>query len=66
MCIRYYLSSNITDLQPSPANARQCARVGQCWASDVDGGPTLIKHWDNVSCLLGEPVRGRLCPSVPH
>ena len=24
----------------------------QCWASVVDGGPTLNQHWDNVSCLL--------------
>ena len=25
----------------------------QCWASVVDGGPTLVKHWVDVSCLLG-------------
>ena len=24
--------------------------LGQCWASVVDGGPTLSKHWFNVSC----------------
>ena len=22
----------------------------QCWASVVDGGPTLTQHWVNVSC----------------
>ena len=26
---------------------------GQCWANVVDGGPTLVKHWVDVSCLLG-------------
>ena len=26
----------------------------QCWASVVDGGPTLIKHWANILCLLGQ------------
>ena len=25
----------------------------QCWANVVDGGPTLVKHWLDVSCLLG-------------
>ena len=25
----------------------------QCWASVVDGGPTLDQHWFDVSCLLG-------------
>ena len=25
----------------------------QCWASVVEGGPTLIQHLVNVSCLLG-------------
>ena len=25
----------------------------QCWASVVDGGPTLKQHWVNASCLLG-------------
>ena len=24
----------------------------QCWANVVDGGPTLGKHWVDVSCLL--------------
>ena len=23
-----------------------------CWASVADGGPTVIQHWVNVSCLL--------------
>ena len=26
--------------------------VVQCWASVVDGGPTLSQHWSSVSCLL--------------
>ena len=25
----------------------------QCWANVVDGGPTLVKHWVDVFCLLG-------------
>ena len=25
----------------------------QCWASVVDGGPTLNQQWLNVACLLG-------------
>ena len=24
-----------------------------CWANVVDGGPTLVKHWVDVSCFLG-------------
>ena len=31
--------------------------VNQCWADVVDGGPALIKHWVDVSCLLGLDVR---------
>ena len=27
--------------------------LAQCWASDVDGGPTLNQHWLNISCWLG-------------
>ena len=30
----------------------------QCWASVVDGGPTLNQQWFNVSCLLGLCVLG--------
>ena len=26
--------------------------LGQCWASVVDGGPTLAQRWVDVSCLL--------------
>ena len=26
----------------------------QCWASVVDGGPTLNQQWLNVSCVLGK------------
>ena len=29
----------------------------QCWASVVDGGPTLKQHWVNFLCLLGCPVK---------
>ena len=25
----------------------------QCWPTVYDAGPTLNKHWANVSCLLG-------------
>ena len=25
----------------------------QSWADVVDGGPTLVQHWLDVSCLLG-------------
>ena len=28
----------------------------QCWADAVDGGPTLVQHWVDVSCLLGTPL----------
>ena len=27
--------------------------LSQCWASVVDGGPTLVQHRANVLCLLG-------------
>ena len=25
----------------------------QCWANVVDGRPTLVRHWVDVSCFLG-------------
>ena len=28
----------------------------QCWANVVDGGPTLVKHWVDVSCFSGMPT----------
>ena len=28
----------------------------QCWASIVDGGPTLYQHWLDASCLLGSYI----------
>ena len=28
-------------------------KLGQCWASVVDGGLALAQHRDNVLCLLG-------------
>ena len=28
----------------------------QCWANVVDGGPTLVEHWVDVSCLLGKDL----------
>ena len=31
----------------------------KCWASVVDAGPALIKHWVNVLCLLAWPVSWR-------
>ena len=27
--------------------------LGQCWPSVYDAGPTLTRHWLDVSCLLG-------------
>ena len=27
--------------------------LDQCWTNVVDGGPTLVQHWIDVSCLLG-------------
>ena len=27
----------------------------QCWVNVVDDGPTLVKHWVDVSCVLGRP-----------
>ena len=33
----------------------------QCWSTVYDVGPTLVKHWIYVSCLLG---RGILFRSV--
>ena len=31
--------------------------LDQCWASVVDGGPTLVQHWVDVivSFMLGQP-----------
>ena len=32
----------------------------QRWSNVVDGGPSLDKHWVDVSCLLGERYSGHL------
>ena len=47
--LRSTATVHITDTQYSghPANV-----LFKCWASVVDGGPTLKEHWFNVSCLL--------------
>ena len=34
----------------------------QCWTSVADGGPTLKRHWVNISCLLG--CRVHLLPTL--
>ena len=33
-------------------NYRHTYSPHQCWSSVVSGGPTLFRHWVNVSCLL--------------
>ena len=35
----------------------------QCWANVVDGGPALVKHCVDVSCLLGRVVYRHMAPS---
>ena len=35
-----------------------------CWASVEDGGPTLYKHWQNVSYLLGMPENTTRLPNA--
>ena len=34
--------------------------LDRCWASVVDGGPTFIKLWVNVSCLLGAYIKNMI------
>ena len=29
----------------------------QCWTNVVDGGPTLVKQWVDVSCFPGSSVQ---------
>ena len=40
----------------------------QCWANVVDGGPTLVEHWVDVSWLLGDPhilvMRAQCTPNL--
>ena len=31
--------------------------LDRCWASVLDGGTTLVQHWVDVSCLLGNDDR---------
>ena len=38
----------------SPANTIHPPMFDQCWTYVVNGGPTLVKHWVDVSCLLGD------------
>ena len=35
-----------------------------CWASVRDAGPTIKRHWLNISCLLGEGVLTSRCSSA--
>ena len=39
--------------------AKKHEKWNQCWASVTDGGPTVARHWLNVSCLLAVHV-GRI------
>ena len=32
--------------------------LDRCWASVVAGEPVLVKHWVDVSCLLGLMING--------
>ena len=41
-------------------NTTHLHNVSQCWASVVDGGPTLVKHGVDGSCLLGIYVTANL------
>ena len=37
-----------------PTNTNTLTQLfDQCWVKVADGGRTLVKHWVNVSCLLG-------------
>ena len=38
--------------------------LDQCWVDVVDGGPALVKHWVDVSCLLSWtpiPIAFNIC-----
>ena len=40
--------------QPTTQQTRNILpMLDQCWASLVDGGTTLVQHWEDFSCLLG-------------
>ena len=45
--------------QQSTVLSRKVKIQFQCWASVADGGPTLKKHWVDVSCLLGSTSRSQ-------
>ena len=40
--------------------------LDHCWASGVEGGPTLVQHLVDVSCLpgMGMDVPAHTCPEV--
>ena len=44
-----------------PANMRRWPKIVYCWASVVDGWPTVNQRWNNVSCLLGATPHTRWC-----
>ena len=45
---------NLTNVRSITQQTRDIEPLlDQCWANVVDGGPTLIQQWFNVSCLLG-------------
>ena len=48
------LCSPLYPLNTAPQQTRHIdPMLDQCWADVVDGGPTLVQHWVDVSCFLG-------------
>ena len=58
------ISSQIYEVYGRRALAQQTRAIEpllvQCWASVVDGGPTLNQQWLNISCFLSSCAAGRL------
>ena len=52
-CFNYVRARVIMVILDSQQTRGIYPMVEQCWANVVDGGPTLLKHWVDVSCLLG-------------
>ena len=50
----------------SQAHNYACLMLGYCWVTACDGGPTLIKHWPNVSSVLRVISSNRARQMVDH
>ena len=51
--VTQYINENGSPVSTTQQTRHTFPMFDQCWAIVVDGGPTLVRHWVDVSCFLG-------------